>query len=154
AEGWGAGLRLAALSLQGRDDPERFIAQFAGDDRVVGDYLLAEVLDRQPQGMRGFLLRTSLVDRVCGELADALTGDSTGADTLAQLERTSGFVLGVDAHGEWFRSHRLFAKLLRTRAEREMNGEIAELHRRAARWYRPRRAAVRALHHAIKGRDW
>ena len=74
-EGWGAGLRLAALSLQGREDPDRFVAEFAGDDRVVGDYLLAEVLDRQPPRLRAFLLRTALVDRVCGSLADALTGD-------------------------------------------------------------------------------
>ena len=77
------GLRLAALSLQGREDPERFVAEFAGDDRVVGDYLLAEVLDRQPPRLRAFLLRTSLVDRICGSLADALTGDRHGADTLA-----------------------------------------------------------------------
>src|SRR6201991_3935638 len=153
-EGWGAGLRLAALSLQGREDPERFVAEFAGDDRVVGDYLLAEVLDRQPQRVRAFLLRTSLVDRVCGSLADALTGGSHGADMLATLERTNGFVLGVDGHREWFRYHRLFAKLLHTRAERELAGELRDLHARAARWYAEHGACVEAIEHAVAAEEW
>jgi LuxR family maltose regulon positive regulatory protein len=153
-EGWSAGLRLAALSLQDRQDPERFIAEFAGDDRVVGDYLLAEVLDRQPPRVRGFLLRTSLVDRICGSLADVLTGDRQGADTLAALERTIGFVIGVDGHREWFRYHRLFAKLLRTRAERELADELPGLHIRAARWYADHGAAVDALQHAVAAGHW
>ena len=153
-EGWSAGLRLAALSLQGREDPEAFVAEFAGDDRVVGDYLLAEVLDRQPAKLRAFLLRTSLVDRICGSLADALTGDRHGADTLATLERTNGFVIGVDGHREWFRYHRLFAKLLRTRAERELADELPGLHVRAARWYAESGAAVDALQHAVAARHW
>ena len=153
-EGWGAGLRLAALSLQGREDPEAFVAQFAGDDRVVGDYLLAEVLDRQPARLRTFLLRTSIVERVCGGLADALTGEARGAETLATLERTNGFVLGVDAHGEWFRYHRLFARLLRTRAEREIEDELGLLHARAARWYAERGESRDALDHAVAACDW
>src|SRR6478735_6530278 len=153
-EGWSAGLRLAALSLQGRDDPGSFIAEFAGDDRVVGDYLLAEVLDRQPPRLRAFLLRTSLVDRVCGSLADALTDDGHGADTLADLERTNGFVLGVDGHREWFRYHRLFMKLLRTRAERELEGEVPGLHARAARWYAEHGFCVEAIEHAVAAEEW
>jgi LuxR family transcriptional regulator, maltose regulon positive regulatory protein len=153
-EGWGAGLRLAALSLQGRDDPERFVSQFAGDDRAVGDYLLAEVLDRQPPRLRAFLLRTSIVDRVCGDLADALTGDGSGADTLTTLERTNGFVLSVDQHGTWFRYHRLFARLLRTRAERELARELPALHGRAARWYAEHGAESHALRHAVAAADW
>ena len=153
-EGWGAGLRLAALSLQGRDDPAAFVAQFAGDDRVVGDYLLAEVLDRQPPRQRAFLLRTSIVERVCGGLADALTGEDRGAETLAALERTNGFVLGVDAHDEWFRYHRLFARLLRTRAERELAAELPDLHARAARWYAEHGASADALEHAVAAQDW
>ncbi|MDA0136820.1 LuxR C-terminal-related transcriptional regulator [Solirubrobacter deserti] len=153
-EGWGAGLRLAALSLQGREDPDRFVAEFAGDDRVIADYLVAEVLDRQPPRLRAFLLRTALVERVCGGLADALTGERNGADTLATLERTNGFVLGVDGHREWFRYHRLFAKLLRTRAERELAGELPALHARAARWYAERGAAVDALEHAVQAQEW
>jgi LuxR family maltose regulon positive regulatory protein len=153
-EGWGAGLRLAALSLQGRDDPEAFVSQFAGDDRVVGDYLLAEVLDRQPPRLRTFLLRTSIVERMSGSLADALTGEGSGAETLTLLERANGFVLGVDAHGEWFRYHRLFARLLRTRAEREIAGELPLLHARAARWYAERGESRDALEHAVASEDW
>ncbi|HEY8493135.1 MAG TPA: LuxR family transcriptional regulator, partial [Myxococcota bacterium] len=153
-EGWGAGLRLAALSLQGHDDPEAFVARFAGDDRVVGDYLLAEVLNRQPESLRTFLLRTSIVERVCGDLADALTGERRGAETLATLERTNGFVLGIDAHGEWFRYHRLFARLLRTRAEREIAAELPGLHERAARWYADRGESRDALDHAVAAEDW
>ena len=143
-EGWGAGLRLAALSLQGRDDPERFVAEFAGDDRVVGDYLLAEVLDRQPPRLRAFLLRTSIVERICGDLADALTGQGSSSDTLADLERTNGFVLGVDSRREWFRYHRLFAKLLRTRARARAGG-------RAAGAARARRALVRRARDGLGG---
>jgi LuxR family maltose regulon positive regulatory protein len=153
-EGWGAGLRLAALSLQGRDDPERFVTEFAGDDRVVGDYLLAEVLDRQPPKLRTFLLRTSIVDRICGDLADALTGHGSSGDMLAELERTNGFVLAVDSRREWYRYHRLFAKLLRMRARRELSAELPRLHGRAARWYAARGMGSQALHHAVAAEDW
>ncbi|HEY6887142.1 MAG TPA: AAA family ATPase, partial [Solirubrobacter sp.] len=153
-EGWAAGLRLAALSLQGRDDPERFVMEFAGDDRVVGDYLLAEVLDRQPPKLRAFLLRTALVDRISGDLADALTDQCSSTDILADLERTNGFVIGVDSRREWYRYHRLFAKLLRTRARRELADELPELHTRAARWYAERGMGSEALHHAVAGGEW
>src|SRR3954452_20660297 len=153
-EGWAAGLRLAALSLQGRDDPERFVTEFAGDDRVVGDYLVAEVLDRQPPKLRAFLLRTSLVDRISGDLADALTGQRSSTDLLADLERTNGFVLGVDSRREWFRYHRLFAKLLRTRATRELASELPELYARAARWYAERGMGSEALQHAAAAGEW
>ena len=153
-EGWAAGLRLAALSLQGRDDPERFVREFAGDDRVVGDYLLAEVLDRQPPDLRSFLLRTSLVDRISGELADALLGQSSSDDVLAELERTNGFVIGVDSRREWYRYHRLFAELLRTRARRELGAELPELHACAARWYAAREMSSQALHHAVEAGEW
>jgi LuxR family maltose regulon positive regulatory protein len=153
-EGWAAGLRLAALSLQGRDDPERFVTEFAGDDRVVGDYLVAEVLDRQPPKLRGFLLRTSLVERISGDLADALTGGCSSSDMLADLERTNGFVIGVDTRREWFRYHRLFAKLLRTRATRELAAELPDLHARAARWYAERGMGSEALDHAVAAGEW
>ncbi len=153
-EGWGAGLRLAAHSLQGREDRERFVTEFAGDDRVIGDYLLAEVLDRQPPRLRQFLLRTSIVDRVCGELADALTDQDGGSDMLAELERTNGFVLGVDSRREWFRYHVLFAKLLRTRARRELGDELPRLHDRAARWYAAHDLGSQALTHAVAAEQW
>jgi len=153
-EGWGAGLRLAAHSLQGRDDPGRFVTEFAGDDRVVGDYLLAEVLDRQPPRLRSFLLKTSIVDRVCGDLAATLTGQRASGDILAELERTNGFVLGVDSRREWFRYHVLFAKLLRTRAARELPKELPALHDRAARWYADHGLGSQALRHAVEGEQW
>ena len=153
-EGWGAGLRLAALSLQDREDPERFVAEFAGDDRAVGDYLLAEVLDRQPPRLRRFLLRTAVVDRICGDLADAMTGADSGAETLAALELTNGFVIGLDSHRDWYRYHRLFARLLRTRARAEIADELPGLHSRAAQWYADNGAEALALHHAVEARDW
>ena len=126
-------------SLQGRDDPERFVAEFAGDDRVVGDYLLAEVLDRQPPRLRAFLLRTSIVDRVCGDLADALTGQEFDAGTCSPSSSApTGSSWAWTRRREWFRYHLLFAKLLRTRAERELGDELPRLHDRAARWYAAR----------------
>jgi LuxR family maltose regulon positive regulatory protein len=153
-EGWGAGLRLAALSLRDREDPERFVAEFAGDDRAVGDYLLAEVLDRQPPRVRRFLLRTAIVDRICGDLADALTEAGSGAEMLASLETSNGFVIGLDSRREWYRYHRLFARLLCMRAAREIADELPALHGRAARWYAAHGAGSAALHHAVKAEDW
>jgi LuxR family transcriptional regulator, maltose regulon positive regulatory protein len=153
-EGWAAGLRLAALGLQGDEDPAGFVADFAGDDRVVGDYLLAEVLDRQPPRRRAFLLQTSIVDRLCGELADAITGESTGEQTLAELERTNAFVVGLDTQRRWYRYHRLFAELLRARLGRQPAGELQALHRRAARWYAADASGWEALRHAVAGEDW
>jgi LuxR family maltose regulon positive regulatory protein len=153
-EGWAAGLRLAALSLIGRDDPASFVAEFAGDDRVVADYLVAEVLDRQPARLRAFLLRTSVVDRLCGGLAEAITGESGGADALASLERTNGFVIGLDAHRTWYRYHSLLAQLLRVRLAREAGAEVGELHRRAARWLSREGESWEALQHAVAGEDW
>ena len=111
-EGWAAGLRLAALSLAGHPDPDRFAAEFSGSERTVAEYLLAEVLDRQPEPVRRLLLRTSMLDRVNGELADLLTGGSGGERVLQQLEQASAFVFSLDAGRSWFRYHQLFADLL------------------------------------------
>ena len=95
-EGWAAGLRLATMSLAGHPDPERFVAEFAGSERTVADYLLAEVLERQPEGVRQLLLRTSILERVCGPLADRLTGASGSERTLLELEDSNAFVVSVD----------------------------------------------------------
>jgi LuxR family maltose regulon positive regulatory protein len=111
-EGWAAGLRLAALSLAGHPDPDRFAAEFSGSERTVAEYLLAEVLERQPEPVRELLLRTSLLDRVSGELADQLTGGSGGERVLQELERANAFVASLDAQRSWFRYHHLFADLL------------------------------------------
>ena len=111
-EGWAAGLRLAALSLAGHPDPERFATEFGGSERTVAEYLLAEVLERQPEEARRLLLRTSVLERVNGELADLLTGGSGGERVLQQLEKTGAFVVSLDARRSWFRYHQLFADLL------------------------------------------
>ena len=153
-EGWAAGLRLAALGLDGRADPDGFVAEFGGDDRVVADYLMAEVLDRLPEHQRQFLLSTSIAERVCGALADAITGGTAGAETLADLERRIGFVLGVDNRGEWYRYHVLFARLLEVRARRELADEPSVLHARAAAWYAAEGEIWQALRHAVAGKDW
>ncbi len=112
AEGWAAGLRLAALSLADHEDPERFAAEFSGSERTVAEYLLAEVLERQPDEVRLLLLRTSVLERVSGPLADVLTGGSGGERMLQQLEEANAFVVSLDAARSWFRYHHLFADLL------------------------------------------
>src|SRR5580704_15363906 len=131
-EGWAAGVRLAALSLAGHPDPGRFAAEFSGSERTVAEYLLAEVLDRQSEPVRRLLLRTSILDRVSGELADALTGGSGGERILQELEETNAFVVALDAGRSWFRYHRLFAGLLLLQLRRTAPGEVGVLHRVAA----------------------
>ena len=128
-EGWAAGLRLAALSLAGHPDPDRFAAEFSGSERTVAEYLLAEVLDRQSEQVRRLLLRTSVLERVNGELADLLTGVSGGERVLHDLEEANAFVVSLDPARSWFRYHRLFAGLLQLELRRTGPGEV----RRAAR---------------------
>src|SRR6202034_1449279 len=134
-EGWAAGLRLAALSLTGHPDPERFAAEFCGSERTVAEYLLAEVLERQPEEVRLLLLRTSLAERISGELADLLTGGSGGERVLQELERAGAFVISLDARRSWFRYHQMFADLLRLELLRSESAQIPSLHRLAAGWY-------------------
>jgi LuxR family maltose regulon positive regulatory protein len=153
-EGWAAGLRLAALSLAGHPDPEGFAAQFSGSERTVAEYLLAEVLDRQPEDVRRLLLRTSVLDRVNGELADLLTGGSGGEQVLHALERAGAFVVAVDAARSWFRYHWLFADLLRLQLRRAEPGEVAGLHELAATWLAGHGFGVAAVRQAQAARDW
>ena len=134
-EGWAAGLRLAVLSLAGHPDPERFVAEFSGSDRTVAEYLLAEMLDRQPPDVQDLLLRTSLLDRVNGELADLLTGRRGSEQILLDLEDANAFVESLDPGRTWFRYHHLFADLLRLELRRTLPAEIPALHRRAAGWF-------------------
>jgi LuxR family transcriptional regulator, maltose regulon positive regulatory protein len=148
-EGWAAGLRLAGLSLRGEADPDAFVAEFAGDDRAVADYLTGEVLNGQPPATRELLLRTSIVGRVCGDLADALTGDSDGALLLERLERDGTFVVPLDRHRTWFRYHGLFAELLRARLRLEHPGLEGELHSRAAEWLAGAGLGREAMPHAL-----
>jgi LuxR family transcriptional regulator, maltose regulon positive regulatory protein len=148
-EGWAAGLSLAALSLRVEPDADAFLAEFTGDDRAVADYLSGEVLALQPPAIRDFLLRTSIAGRLCGGLADALTGGADGARTLAALHRDGVFLSAVDRHERWFRYHSLFAELLRARLDIEHPGLAAELHVRAARWLAAHDLGREALPHAL-----
>jgi LuxR family maltose regulon positive regulatory protein len=153
-EGWAAGLRLAALSLTGREDPERFAAEFSGSERTVAEYLLAEVLERQSDEVRRLLLRTSVLERVSGPLADALTGGSAGERILQDLEEANAFVVALDAARSWFRYHRLFADLLQRELRRTAPGEVTALHQVASAWYAGHGFPVEAVRHAQAARDW
>jgi LuxR family transcriptional regulator, maltose regulon positive regulatory protein len=153
-EGWAAGLRLAALSLAGHPDPGRFAAEFSGSERTVAEYLLAEVLDRQSEPVRRLLLRTSILDRVSGELADLLTGDEGGERVLQDLEAAGAFVVSLDADRSWFRYHQMFAGLLRLELRRAEPGAVTGLHQAAAGWLAARGFAVEAVRHAQAAQDW
>jgi LuxR family transcriptional regulator, maltose regulon positive regulatory protein len=153
-EGWAAGLRLAAITLAGHPERERFVAEFSGSARAVGDYLLAEVLDRQPDAVRRLLLRTSVLERVSGPLADALTGGSGSERILQTLEEANAFVVSLDAERSWFRYHQLFADLLRLELRRAEPDAVTELHRTAAQWYADHGHVVDAIRHAQAARDW
>jgi LuxR family maltose regulon positive regulatory protein len=153
-EGWAAGLRLAALWLAGHPDPGRLAAEFSGTERTVAEYLLVEVLDRQPVPVRRLLLRTSILERVNGELAGLLTGDSGGERVLQDLEAANAFVVALDAGRSWFRYHHLFADLLQLELRRTEPEQVAGLHRAAAGWFAGHGYRVEAVRHAQAARDW
>jgi LuxR family transcriptional regulator, maltose regulon positive regulatory protein len=153
-EGWVAGLRLAALSLAGHPDPERFAAEFSGSERMVAEYLLAEVLDRQSERVRRLLLRTSILDRVNGELAHLLTGDEGAERVLQDLEAAGAFVVALDAARSWFRYHQMFAGLLRLELRRAEPGEVTGLHQAAAEWLAGQGFAAEAVRQAQAAGDW
>jgi LuxR family maltose regulon positive regulatory protein len=153
-EGWAAGLRLAALSLAGHPDPERFVTEFSGTDRTVAEYLLAEMLGRQPSGVQDLLLRTSLLDRVDGELADLLTGRPGSERILLELEDANAFVESLDPGRAWFRYHRLLADFLRLELRRTLPAEVPVLHRQAAEWLIGRGQVVDAIRHTQEAGDW
>ena len=134
-EGWAAGLRLAAISLAHHPDPERFVTEFAGSERNVAAYLLAEVLERQTPEVREMLLRTSVLERVCGPLADFLTGGQGAERMLRELEDANAFVTSLDARRFWFRYHHLFADLLQLELRRAAPADVGSLHRAAAEWH-------------------
>ena len=153
-EGWAAGLRLAAVSMQGHPDPRRFVLELAGDDRSLAGYLVTEVLDRQPDELRSFLVRTSVVDELSGELADALTGRDDGERTLARLERANAFVVAIGSRRDRFRYHPLFAELLRSELRRQAPHEVAQLRRAAAGWYAGNGQPLEAVRQAAATGDW
>lgn len=153
AEGWIAGLQLAALSLRGREDTAAFIGAFTGSHRYVLDYLAEEVLDRQPEEDRRFLLETSILERMAADLTDALTGRDDGQATLERLERENLFVVPLDEERVWYRYHHLFADFLRNRLRHVSPDRLYELHRHAATWYERRGMATDAVYHALAGGD-
>jgi LuxR family transcriptional regulator, maltose regulon positive regulatory protein len=153
-EGWAAGLRLAALSLVGHSNPERFVAEFSGSDRTVAEYLIAEMLERQPPDVQDLLLRTSLLDRVNGETADLLTDRPGSEQILLDLEDANAFVESLDPGRTWFRYHHLFADLLRLELRRTLPAEIPALHRRAAGWFSQHGEVAEAIRHTQAAGDW
>jgi LuxR family transcriptional regulator, maltose regulon positive regulatory protein len=152
-EGWAVGLQLAALSLQGRPDPEAFLTGFAGTHRYILDYLSEQVLGRLPDPVRAFLLQTSILERLCGPLCDAVTGDSDGQGMLEKLERANLFLVPLDEERRWWRFHHLFADLLRARMLQTKPDLAPELHRRAAGWCEQHGLVDEAIRHATAAGD-
>ena len=153
-EGWIAALQLAALSMSGRDDVATFIAGFAGDDRYVVDYLVEEVLQRQPENVQSFLLETSILERMTGSLCDALTGQGGGRAMLEALDRDNLFLVPLDDRRQWYRYHHLFAEVLRARLRDEEPERVAQLHRLASDWFERNGDRSEAIRHATAGGDY
>ncbi|MEI6450076.1 MAG: AAA family ATPase, partial [Actinomycetes bacterium] len=155
-EGWIAGLQMAAISLQGLPDAAGFIRSFTGSHRFVLDYLLEEVLQRQPVEVQTFLLRTSVLDRLCGPLCDAVLSSPTGSgdETLQAIERANLFIIPLDNERRWYRYHHLFGDLLRRRLGQSLPAEeVADLHFRASQWYERDGQLLEAFHHATAADD-
>ena len=153
-EGWIAGLQLAALSMRGREDVSGFIGAFAGDNRYIVDYLAEEVLGRQPERIRSFLLETSILDRLSGPLCEAVTGQEDGGGMLEALERGNFFVVPLDDKRHWYRYHHLFADVLYAHLMGEQPDLIPALHRRASEWYERNGLAADAIRHALTAEDF
>ena len=159
-EGWITGLQLAALALQGslsmdgRLDTSRFIQSFTGSHRFVLDYLVEEVLQRQPEHIRSFLLQTAILERLSGSLCDAVTGQKDGRETLETLERGNLFIVPLDDQRQWYRYHHLFTEVLLAHALEEQPGQILLLHKRASVWYEQNNLPAEAIRHALAARDF
>jgi LuxR family maltose regulon positive regulatory protein len=153
-EGWIAGLQLAALSMQGRDDVAGFVSAFTGDDRYIVDYLVEEVLQRQPERVRRFLLHTSILQGLTGPLCDAVTGQGGGKAMLETLERGNLFVVPLDDTRRWYRYHQLFADVLQARSMEEQRDRLPVLHGRASEWYAQNGQPADAIHHALAAADF
>jgi LuxR family maltose regulon positive regulatory protein len=168
-EGWIAGLQMAAVSMQGRDDIAEFVRAFTGSHRYILDYLGEEVLRRQPEGVQRFLLHTAILDRLTGPLCDAVVGIGESADlqadeppvrlfagsqdTLEYLERSNLFIVPLDDERRWYRYHHLFADFLRQRLHQEERDLVPELHRRASKWHEEHRLTAQAVSHALAAGD-
>jgi LuxR family maltose regulon positive regulatory protein len=156
AEGWIAGLQLAALSMQGQDSVGRaeFIRAFAGSHHYILDYLSEEALHHQPPEVQRFLLRTSILERLCGSLCDALTGREDGSASLAKLEKGNLFLIPLDDERCWYRYHHLFADMLANRLRLSAPEELPALHMAASHWYEEAGLSDEAIRHALSARDY
>ena len=154
-------MQLAAISLQGENDTSRFIESFTGSHHFVLDYLVEEVLQKQPKSIQSFLLQTSILDRLCGPLCDAVLGDPSisGQETLAYIECANLFITPLDNKRQWYRYHHLFADLLRQRLYENSAKEpgsplnVTELHIRASQWYEENGLEIEAFEHAAAAND-
>jgi LuxR family transcriptional regulator, maltose regulon positive regulatory protein len=153
-EGWIAALQLAALSMRGREDVSGFVSAFAGTDRHILDYLAEEVLDRQTEDTRTFLLQTSILDRLSGPLCDAVTGRAQGQAMLEKVERRNLLMVPLDDQRRWYRYHHLFSQFLRQRLRAENPELVSELHQRASAWHEANGTESEAITHALAARDF
>jgi len=153
-EGWITGLQLAALSMQGNPDISGFIQAFAGDHRYIVDYLVEEVLQRQPASVRNFLLQTSILDQLSGSLCNAVTGQQEGDARLEALEQGNFFVVPLDNRRQWYRYHHLFAEVLSVHLMAEQADQVSMLHRHASEWYEQHGSATNAIRHALASEDF
>ena len=153
-EGWIAGLQLAALSMQGRSDAANFIKSFTGSHHFILDYLVEEVLQRQPEPVRNFLLQTAILDRISSPLCDAVTGEKDGRGMLEALERGNLFVIPLDDQRQWYRYHHLFAEVLQAHLQEAQPDRVSMLHRRASEWHEQNGLRSDAIRHALAARDF
>jgi len=153
-EGWIAGLQLAAISMQGRDDATNLIKSFTGSHRLVLDYLIEEVLEQQPDSIQAFLLQTSILDRLNGALCDALTGQANGFRTLEYLDHANLFIVPLDDERQWYRYHHLFADLLHRRLEQTLPDQVPILQNKASEWFQANRLPDEAIVHALRARNF
>ncbi|MFL7869436.1 MAG: LuxR C-terminal-related transcriptional regulator, partial [Anaerolineales bacterium] len=148
-EGWIAGLQIAALSMQGRDDISEFIRVFSGSHRHILGYLADEALNQRPKGTLDFLLQTSILERLCGPICDAVTGESGGQEILESLEHANLFITALDNDGKWYRYHHLFAEVLQAHLRQNYPEMPAELHKRASEWFEAHDSVLEAVQHAL-----
>ena len=153
-EGWIAGLKIAALSLQGHEDASKFIRDFSGSHRHILGYLADEVINQRPKGTMDFLLQTSVLDRMCGPLCDAVTGGSGGQEILENLEHANLFMSPLDDEGKWYRYHHLFAEVLQGRLRSSHPEAASELYRGASVWFEGNGLTAEAIEYSLRGRDW
>ena len=153
-EGWIAGLQLAAISIQESDDLKGFVKAFSGSSRFILDYLIEEVYECQPPELKTFLIQTSILDRLCGPLCNAVTGKSNSQELLETLEQANLFIEPLDHSRKWYRYHRLFAELLRDRLHISTPGDVVHLHSRASQWFEAEGWTAESIQHALVAQDW